>query len=163
MTDSVTPDQPGNAARKALQRITGGPARASSRPGGAGRRVPSPRSTDRDPQLVGDSLESLIAERGWQQATTEATLVSQWPQIVGADVADHVLPESFIDGVLHLRADSTAWATQVGLLMPHLRPVIDAAVGGGAVRDIRIQGPQAPSWKAGPRRVKGRGPRDTYG
>lgn len=163
MTDSGMPDPPGNAARRALQRITGGPARSTSRPGSVSRRTPSTRSSDRDPQLLGDSLESLIAERGWQQATTEATLVTQWAQIVGADVADHVVPESFNAGVLHLRADSTAWATQVGLLMPHLRPVIDAAVGSGVVKDIRIQGPQAPSWKAGPRSVKGRGPRDTYG
>jgi predicted nucleic acid-binding Zn ribbon protein len=163
MTNSVPPDQPGNAARRALRRITGGPPRTSSRPGGLGRSASAPRATDRDPQRVGESLDSLIAERGWQQATTEATLLSQWPHIVGADVAGHVVPETFVDGVLHLRADSTAWATQVGLLMPHLRPVIDSAVGIGVVRDIRIQGPQPPSWKAGPRRVKGRGPRDTYG
>lgn len=163
MTDPTPPDQPGSAARKALQRFTGGSARLPSRTAGTKRPNLSPRSTDRDPQLVGDSLESLIAERGWQQATSEAVLVTQWSSIVGPEVADHVIPESFVDGVLLLRADSTAWATQVGLLMPHLRPLIDSAVGRGVVRDIRIQGPQAPSWKAGPRRVKGRGPRDTYG
>ena len=28
---------------------------------------------------------------------------------------------------------------------------------------IRFQGPDAPSWKRGPRSIPGRGPRDTYG
>ena len=79
------------------------------------------------------------------------------------DLAAHVVPESFDDGRLLLRAESTAWATQVRLLLPQLRRTIDRAVGAGVVADISVVGPQAPSWKAGPRRVAGRGPRDTYG
>ena len=49
------------------------------------------------------------------------------------------------------------------LLLPQLRQAIDRAVGTGVVADISVVGPQAPSWTAGPRRVPGRGPRDTYG
>ena len=62
-----------------------------------------------------------------------------------------------------LRAESTAWATQVRLLLPNLRTAIDTALGTGVISDISVIGPQAPTWVAGPRRVKGRGPRDTYG
>ena len=31
------------------------------------------------------------------------------------------------------------------------------------VESIRVSGPDAPTWKRGPRTVQGRGPRDTYG
>jgi predicted nucleic acid-binding Zn ribbon protein len=31
------------------------------------------------------------------------------------------------------------------------------------ITQIRFLGPNAPSWKKGPRSVPGRGPRDTYG
>jgi predicted nucleic acid-binding Zn ribbon protein len=31
------------------------------------------------------------------------------------------------------------------------------------VTDLTVLGPTAPSWVKGPRHVKGRGPRDTYG
>jgi predicted nucleic acid-binding Zn ribbon protein len=31
------------------------------------------------------------------------------------------------------------------------------------VTRLRVQGPAAPSWVHGPRHVRGRGPRDTYG
>ena len=92
-----------------------------------------------------------------------AVLMGEWAQIVGRDIADHVIPVAFTDGVLVLQAESIAWATQVRLLMPQVHAAVDRRVGAGVVRAIRIQGPQAPSWTAGPRRVKGRGPRDTYG
>jgi len=79
------------------------------------------------------------------------------------DLAEHVTPVGFAEGELTLEAESTTWATQVRLLLPQLHRTIDARVGVGVVKRIQIRGPQAPSWVAGPRRVKGRGPRDTYG
>jgi predicted nucleic acid-binding Zn ribbon protein len=36
-------------------------------------------------------------------------------------------------------------------------------LGDGTVEVIEVRGPQAPSWSRGRWRVKGRGPRDTYG
>ena len=36
-------------------------------------------------------------------------------------------------------------------------------VGHNVVTRLNIHGPAAPSWNKGPRRVQGRGPRDTYG
>lgn len=150
-----------DAAAAALRRATGGgkPRRAGSGRG-SGR---SSRASDRDPALLADAVDGLLAERGWTAASAAATVQARWPEIVGADLADHVTPESFADGRLVLRAESTAWATQVRLLLPQLRQAIDRAVGTGVVADISVVGPQAPSWSAGPRRVPGRGPRDTYG
>lgn len=148
----------GDAAAKALRRATGGgaPRRRSAK-------RPTASSTSRDPQPVGDAVGELIAQRGWTQDRAAAQVTSQWPQIVGEDLAVHVVPTSFSEGVLVLQADSTSWATQVRHLLPELRRSIDGAVGTGVVTDIRILAPAAPSWTAGPRVVRGRGPRDTYG
>ncbi|NQW71991.1 MAG: DUF721 domain-containing protein [Actinobacteria bacterium] len=152
----------GDAANRALRRATsGGPRRAQSatrRP-----RLSGAHSDGRDPKRLTDAVDALLAEQGWATANAVAGLIARWPDVVGADLADHVTPESFTDGRLLLRADSTAWATQVRLLLPQLRIAIDRAVGTGLVADISVLGPQAPSWVAGPRRVMGRGPRDTYG
>lgn len=162
----VDPEKPerephSDAAAAALRRATGGgkPRRGTSGRG-TGR---APRSSDRDPALLADAVDRLLAERGWTAASAAATVHAMWPQIVGADLAGHVTPESLADGRLVLRAESTAWATQVRLLLPQLRQAIDRAVGHGVVADISVVGPEAPSWSAGPRRVPGRGPRDTYG
>jgi predicted nucleic acid-binding Zn ribbon protein len=150
----------GDAAAKALRRATGGgaPRRQQTRT-----KRPASSSTSRDPQPIGDAVSELIVQRGWTQERAGAQVTSQWPQIVGDDLASHVVPTSFEEGVLVLQAESTTWATQVRHLLPQLRRTIDEAVGSGVVTDIRIQGPAAPSWKSGPRHVQGRGPRDTYG
>jgi predicted nucleic acid-binding Zn ribbon protein len=152
-------DEAAAAAADALRRATRStqPRRATS-----GRTSPS-RSGGRDPAPVSVAMQDLLSERGWTAESAIAVLRTRWSEVVGDEVAGHVAPEGFEDGSLTLRADSTAWATQVRLLAADLHRVIDEAVGGGVVRGIRVVGPQAPSWSAGPRRVKGRGPRDTYG
>lgn len=123
----------------------------------------------RDPQLIGSALGRLIEDRGWEQATAGASLIARWPEIAGADIAEHVSCEAFtpgadgVAGELVLQADSTAWATQLRLLQPQLLGRIAEVVGSTVVGRLRILGPAAPSWRSGPRHVSGRGPRDTYG
>ena len=148
-----------DAAAKALNRAVGGGKPRSKAKG----RTPSGSTDSRDPLPLGEAVGELISNRGWTRDRAGAQVTVLWSQIVGPDLASHVVPESFLDGVLTLQAESTTWATQVRLLLPTLRTTIDAAVGAGVVTDLRIQGPQGPSWKSGSRHVKGRGPRDTYG
>lgn len=150
------------AAAAALRRVTRSTGKAR-RPAARDRRPGSAYQSGRDPQPVSEALDRLMAEQGWQDRSAVAVLMTEWAQIVGQDLAEHVTPVSFDEGSLLLQAESTTWATQVRLLLPDLQRAIDLRLGGGVVTGIRIQGPQAPSWGAGPRRVKGRGPRDTYG
>ena len=164
MTD---PEPPGSddeaaaaAAAAALRRVTTSTPRAKPR---TSRPKPASYSDDRDPQLLGAAVDRLVRDQGWEEQSAVAVLMAEWAQIVGADLAEHVLPTAFDGAELTLQADSTAWATQVRLLLPDLHRAINARVGSGVVERIRILGPQAPSWVAGPRRVRGRGPRDTYG
>ena len=171
-----------DAAKEALARAraAAGASQAASRAGGGARR-PGRRRPDaggsfsgsgpdaRDPQLFGSSVERMLRERGWEQPTAVGGLTGRWAEIVGTDVAEHVVPETFepsADGpglLLVLRADSSAWAYTMRTLLPDLRRRIDGELGPGAVRDITVLGPAAPSWKHGRFHIKGRGPRDTYG
>lgn len=153
-------DPAAEAASAALRRATRSTPRAKK---GQGRRSGAPSSGSRDPQPLAEALDGLVRDQGWQDQSAVATLMGQWSQIVGEDLAEHVVPVSFAEGELVLQAESTTWATQVRLLLPQVHRAVDDRIGAGVVRAIRIRGPQAPSWGAGPRRVKGRGPRDTYG
>ncbi|MFI0432097.1 MAG: DUF721 domain-containing protein [Candidatus Nanopelagicales bacterium] len=121
-----------------------------------------PRPDQRDPMALTDAVAQLINQQNWQERTRLAAALARWADIAGPDVAAHVVAESFDDGVLVLRADSTAWATQMRLLLPTIRTRIDAAIGRGVVADINVRGPSAPRGR-GRLRVPGRGPRDTYG
>jgi predicted nucleic acid-binding Zn ribbon protein len=153
----MNPDEPSAAAAAALRRVLG-TRRAVRR-----RRAPGRDTASLGPVPVSDAVADLVRERGWEQDAAIAGLMGSWADVVGAELAEHVHPEGFVDGVLALRADSTAWATQVRHLMGHVRSAVDAALGPGVVTRITVAGPTAPSWTAGPRRVPGRGPRDTYG
>lgn len=82
---------------------------------------------------------------------------------MGEDVAEHAKPIALSDGELTVQASSTAWATQLRLLQRELIKRIAAGVGNGVVKKLKIKGPDAPSWRHGPRHAPGRGPRDTYG
>ncbi|MGN9812427.1 DUF721 domain-containing protein [Micromonospora sp. BQ11] len=134
--------------------------------GGAERRLrgySGPGPDPRDPQPLGAVLDRLMKARGWQQPAAEARVFGAWEKVVGSEVAQHSRPVKLEDGELTVEARSTAWATQLRLLAGSLLQQIGREVGHNVVRRLHIHGPAAPSWSRGPRRVRGRGPRDTYG
>ncbi|MEQ7010368.1 DciA family protein [Actinopolymorpha sp. B17G11] len=119
---------------------------------------------DRDPQLLDNTIDRLVNDRGWATDVAVAGAIARWDQIVGPDVAAHCRAERYADTELTVRADSTAWATQVRLLAPSLVKRLNEELGDNTVSRVTVLGPTAPSWRRGPRSVRdGRGPRDTYG
>jgi len=125
--------------------------------------VGSARRDAGDPELLGETLSRLLVERGWDVPAAVAGVTERWAEIAGAELADHCRPERFDAGVLNLVAESTAWATQVRMLVPRLHQRIDDVIGGGVVTRIEVRGPSGPDWRRGALRVRGPGPRDTYG
>ena len=160
----------GEAAAAALARARVAAKAKGLRPGLKPRRrtkdipVSQRSSTGRDPKLLGDQLDQFVVERGWAGDVAVGAVIGRWPQIVGPDIAQHCTPVDFVEGVLTIRADSTAWATQLRLLSSSLLARLAEDVGEGTVGELRVVGPGAPSWSRGQRRANdGRGPRDTYG
>jgi len=122
-----------------------------------------PGSDERDPALLGASIEQVVRDREWEDTLRTAGIPARWPQIVGADIADHCRPERLEAGVLTCVAESTAWATQIRLLAPTILARLRADLCPGVVERLRVHVPTTPDWRHGPLRVTGRGPRDTYG
>jgi predicted nucleic acid-binding Zn ribbon protein len=142
--------------------------RTPARPGSRQRRFDATASgahpDDRDPQLLDSTIGRLIAEQGWGTDVRVHGVFSRWDHMVGREVAQHCRPESYADGRLVVRTDSTAWATQMRLLAPTVVQRLNDELGDGVVTVIDVQGPSGPSWRKGRRSVRdGRGPRDTYG
>ncbi|MFE9204002.1 DUF721 domain-containing protein [Micromonospora sp. NPDC007230] len=153
-------------AAKARRQAAAGTRRRSAVRGDGERRLrgySGPGPDPRDPQPLGAVLDKLVKARGWQQPAAEATVFGAWERVVGPEVAQHSRPVKLEDGELTVEARSTAWATQLRLLAGSLLQQIAREVGHNVVRKLHIHGPAAPSWSRGPRRVRGRGPRDTYG
>ena len=164
---------PSDVVRAALNRAKAAARAKGLRPGSPARRFPlaeSPRHgsgsgpTGRDPQLLTDTLSRLLGDLGWKEDIAVGGVVGRWREVVGEQIAEHCVPETFADKVLVVRAGSTAWATQVRLLTPALLRRLAEEVGEGVVEEVRVLGPAGPGFGRGPRRVRGgRGPRDTWG
>lgn len=160
-----------DAAAAALGRARGAARAKGLTPGTRPRRrrfIPGtgpgfPRTPGRDPELVGGMVEKLLSERGWTAPIAVGAVIGRWREVVGDEIADHAEPETFADGRLVVRTTSTAWATQLRLLLPQLERRLAEEVGEGVVEEVVVLAPGAPSWIKGPRVVRGRGPRDTYG
>ncbi len=128
------------------------------------RRGASDRGPKGDPTPLGEALDGLIQEQGWSTEVSVHALLGRWSSLVGDAVAQHSVPESFLAGVVTVRTDSTAWASQLRLMTPQLLAKLNEALGQGTIKRITVKGPDAPSWKHGIRSVRdGLGPRDTYG
>jgi predicted nucleic acid-binding Zn ribbon protein len=146
----------GPKKKKQVTRGSGGGSRRRRRWSGAG-------PDSRDPQPLGRLASRVAVDRGWTDQLASGQLFGRWAAIVGTDVAEHSQPVALKDGELTIQAESTAWATQLRLLQRQLLVKIAAGVGNGVVTKLKVHGPSTPSWRYGPRHVRGRGPRDTYG
>ena len=122
-----------------------------------------PFAPGRDPRSFSRALGEVLRDRGWTGAVSQSELFAAWDELVGPITAEHAEPIDLRAGVLRVRCDSTAWATQLGLMRSRILSAIAERYPDAGVESIRFTGPDAPSWKRGPRSVPGRGPRDTYG
>lgn len=122
------------------------------------------RAARDEPSSLADLLGEVVNDQGWDERLAAQRVFTDWAGIVGPEVAQHSEVIAFDDGEVEVRTDSTAWATQLRLLAPRIVAKLNELMGDGSVLRIVVRGPQAPSWKKGPRSIRGaRGPRDTYG
>ncbi len=121
--------------------------------------------SERDPKPVSTVLEDFMAQSDFSGPIAVGTLAARWAELMGEEIAAHVSMGEFDPETksLNLITDSTAWATQIRMLVPQILYKIADEIGSGQVLDLTVNGPKGPSWKHGKRRVPGRGPRDTYG
>ena len=122
-----------------------------------------PFAAGRDPHGIGDIMDVLTVKMGWTSSLAKSDLLSSWASIVGEETAEHSEPVGIEEGVLAVRCDSTAWATQLRLMRSQVTTTIAQRYPDAGIESVRFDGPNAPSWKRGPRSIPGRGPRDTYG
>jgi predicted nucleic acid-binding Zn ribbon protein len=122
-----------------------------------------PYGTGRDPRGISTVLEDFTSNMGWESPLARSELIAAWAEIVGAETAAHSTPIGIEEGVLTVRCDSTAWAQQLRTMRVQVTTRIAEQHRAAGIESVTFLGPDAPSWKRGPRAIPGRGPRDTYG
>ena len=98
-----------------------------------------------DPLRLKDLLPGATGRLGIPSPEATGRVWSAWREIVGPAVAAHAEPTSLREGVLKVRADSPAWATEIGYLVEEIRSRVNAAAGGSLVSEVRVwTGPRPP-------------------
>jgi predicted nucleic acid-binding Zn ribbon protein len=100
---------------------------------------------DSFPARLRDLLDPAGRKLGLEGAVDAGKVFARWRAIVGDDIADHVEPTSLRDGVLRVRTDSPAWATEVSYLSADIAGRVNSALGRELVRELRVaSGPRTP-------------------
>ena len=91
-----------------------------------------------DPTPVGEILRGIVSGRGWPEHLAVGRLRTGWGEVAGPLLAARSDPVRLSDGVLTIRADPGAWATELSMLAPRIAAKADAHLGGGLVREVRV-------------------------
>ncbi|HEV2757151.1 MAG TPA: DUF721 domain-containing protein [Actinomycetota bacterium] len=91
-----------------------------------------------DPRPLKDLLPDATKRLGIPSPEATGRVWARWKEVVGPDVAAHAEPTSLRAGVLRIRADSPAWATEIGYLAGEIRSRVNAATGEPLVSEVRV-------------------------
>ncbi len=91
-----------------------------------------------DPLRLKDLLPDATGRLGIPSPEATGRVWAAWGDIVGPAVAAHAEPTSLRDGVLRVRVDSPAWATEIGYLADEIRSRANAVTGQPLVSEVRV-------------------------
>jgi predicted nucleic acid-binding Zn ribbon protein len=92
-----------------------------------------------DPRPLRDALSEVAADLGLAEPDAFGTLVANWPDLVGDELAAHCQPQSVRDGILRVSVDSAPRATQLRYLESNVVDRVSALVGAGVVRAVQVR------------------------
>ncbi|HEX6629439.1 MAG TPA: DUF721 domain-containing protein [Gemmatimonadaceae bacterium] len=94
----------------------------------------------RRPSALGDILANVLKESGLEERVEQATVLPEWPSLVGAQIAAVTEPRSIsADGTLWVSVRTHAWMAELSLLEPELLRALAAHPLRSPIRRIRWQ------------------------
>ena len=97
------------------------------------------RKKDR-PRPIGEAISSFLERSGIARRVDQASVIPEWPQLVGAQIAQVTEPLSIArDGTLFVAVKTSAWMNELSLLEPQLLASINARPTRARVARIRWQ------------------------
>lgn len=97
------------------------------------------RKKDR-PRPIGEALSSFLERSGISRRVEQAAVIPEWPDLVGAQIAQVTEPLSIArDGTLFVAVKTSAWMNELSLLEPQLLASINGKTERARVARIRWQ------------------------
>jgi predicted nucleic acid-binding Zn ribbon protein len=94
----------------------------------------------RKPRKLGDVMSDVLKKSGLADRVAQATIIPDWPSIVGPQIARVTEPLSVTpQGTLFVAVTTNAWMTELSLLEPDLLRRLNQRTGRLSIRKIRWQ------------------------
>ena len=84
-------------------------------------------------------LEQLLKDFGTPDITTVTSIIDQWEEIVGSDLATKISAVAISGSELIVRVDDPAWASQISWLENQLLDKITRLIGEEKITSIRVR------------------------
>jgi predicted nucleic acid-binding Zn ribbon protein len=92
------------------------------------------------PEPISVAIQQFLEQSGLKSRVEQATVVPEWPHLVGDQIAAVTEPMSVTaDGVLFVAVRTHAWMSELSLLEPELLASLNRREGRPPVRKIRWQ------------------------
>lgn len=89
-----------------------------------------------DPVPVREGLERFFKHLGGPPLNVITELVEHWPDIVGPALAEPTHPLELVNGVLTVRCDDPAWASQIGWMESQIKQRFESIFPGIELKKI---------------------------
>ena len=94
---------------------------------------------NKEPVHLRSVLEQLLKDFGTPDITVVTSIVDQWEEIVGHDLAAKISAVAVSGSELIVRVDDPAWASQINWLQKQLLDKITSLVGEEKITSIRTR------------------------
>jgi predicted nucleic acid-binding Zn ribbon protein len=92
------------------------------------------------PTRLGDVIPSVLGRSGASARLQQTSVITDWPSLVGDQIARATHPISVSpQGVMLVAVKTNAWMTELSLLEPELLRAINEKAGAGKIQKIRWQ------------------------
>ena len=94
---------------------------------------------NKEPVHLRSVLEQLLKDFGTPDITVVTSLVDQWEEVVGRDLATKISAVAVSGSELIVRVDDPVWASQINWLEKQLLDKITSLVGEEKITSIRVR------------------------
>jgi len=94
---------------------------------------------NKEPVHLRSVLEQVLKDFGTPDITVVTSIVDQWEEVVGLDLAAKISAVAISGSELIVRVDDPAWASQINWLEKQLLDKIASLVGEEKVTSIRVR------------------------
>ena len=94
---------------------------------------------NKEPVHLRSVLEQVLKDFGTPDITVVTSIVEQWEEVVGLDLAAKISAVAISGSELIVRVDDPAWASQINWLEKQLLDKITSLVGEEKITSIRVR------------------------